>query len=196
LNINNNELIVSGWIDPQADNYYTVKYSNGKESKNEIKITDAPLPLSIDGDWTFQVVDKQLDDKWTDEVKESVIDIPIMRFYANLNNRNWNLASPDFDDSHFPEVKLTDRFSGLKGAKRYLDEWNASRIIGYEKILHIPKFEGRDVNFRKVFELAGPVQKSIFKITAEPSYTLFVNGERLGSNSNIEEVITYYSKYR
>ncbi len=191
LTMSNDKLIVSGWANPQTDNYYTVKYSNGAESKIDIEITDAFSPLSFDEDWTFQVVDKQLDDKWTDKVMESVIDIPIMRFYANLENKQWDLSSPDFDDSHFPEVKLTDRFSGIKGAKRYLSEWNASRIIGYENILHIPKFEGRNVTFRKVFDLNGPVQKSIFKITTEPSYTLFVNGNKLGSNSNIEEVLTY-----
>lgn len=191
LKISNDKLIISGWADPQIDNYYTLKYSNGAESKGEIEITEAFSPVSLGEDWKFQVVDKQLDDKWTDEVKESVIDIPIMRFYANLENKKWDLSSPDFDDSHFPEIKLTDRFSGIKGAKRYLSEWNASRIIGYENILHIPEFEGRNVTFRKVFDLNGPVQKSMFKITAEPSYTFFVNGNKLGSNSNVEEVLTY-----
>jgi hypothetical protein len=44
---------------------------------------------------------------------------------------------------------------------------NASRIIGYEKVLHIPKFEGRNVTFRKQFDLKELPEKSIFKITAE-----------------------------
>lgn len=191
LNVSNDKIIVSGWADPQKDNFYTLKYSNGAELKSEIETADALAPISLGKGWTFQAVDKQLDDKWSDDVKESVIEIPVMKFYANLDNKTWDLSSPGFDDSHLPEVKLADRFSGIKGAKRYLGEWNASRIIGYEKILHIPKFEGRNVTFRKMFELNGPVQKSIFKISAEPSYTLFVNGERLGSNSNIAEVITY-----
>lgn len=191
LNSRNDKLIVSGWADPHTDNYYTVKYSNGAESKSDIEITDALSPISLGKDWSFQVVDKQLDDIWADIVKESVIDIPIMKFYANLENKKWDISSPDFNDSHFPEVKLKDRFSEIKGAKRYLSEWNASRIIGYENILHIPKFEGEDVTFRKVFELNGPIQKSIFKISAEPSYSLFVNGEKLGSNSNIAQVLTY-----
>jgi len=191
LKISNDKLIVTGWADPQIDHNYTVKYSNGAESKSDIDITDALSPISIGEDWTFQVVDKQLDDKWTNKVKESVIDIPIMRFYANMDNKKWDFSSPDFDDSHFPEVKLTDRFSGVKGAKRYLSEWNASRIIGYEKILHLPVFEGKDVTFRRVFELNEPAQKSIFKISAEPSYTLHINGEKIGSNSDVEEVLTY-----
>ncbi len=191
LNVSNDKIIVSGWADPRKDNYYTLKYSNGAEIKRAVEITDAISPVKLDKNWTFQVVDKQLDDKWTDQVKESVIDIPIMRFYANLDNKKWDFSSPGFDDSNLPEVKLADRFNGIKGAKRYLSEWNASRIIGYETILHIPKFEGTNVTFRKVFELNGPVQKSIFKISAEPSYTLFVNGERLGSNSDIAEVVTH-----
>lgn len=191
LKVSNDKLIVSGWADPRKDNYYTLKYSNGAESKSEIKIADALSPITIGDDWTFQAVDKQLDDKWTDKVKESVIDIPVMRFYANLDNKKWDLSSSGFDDSHLPEVKMMDRFSGIKGAKRYLSEWNASRIIGYETIVHITPFEGRNVTFRKVFELNDPVQKSIFKISAEPSYTLFVNGVRVGSNSNIAEVLTY-----
>jgi hypothetical protein len=60
-----------------------------------------------------------------------------------------------------------------------------------KNILHITKFEGKDVTFRTVFELNGLVKKSIFKISAEPSYTLFINGKRLGSNSNIAEVLIY-----
>jgi hypothetical protein len=191
LKISNDKFIVTGWADPQIDHYYRVKYSNGAGSKSDIEITDALSPISIGKDWTFQVVDKQLDDNWTDKVKESVIDIPIMRFYANLDNKKWDFSSPDFDDSHFPEVKLADRFSGITGAKRYLSEWNASRIIGYEKILHLPKFEGIDVTFRKVFELKEPAQNSMFKISAEPSYTLFINSEKIGSNSTIEEVLIY-----
>jgi hypothetical protein len=133
LKVSNDKLVVSGWADPRKDNYYTLKYSNGAESKSDIKISDPLSSISIGKDWKFQVVDKQLDDKWTDKVNESVIDIPVMRFYANLDNKNWDLSSPGFDDSHLPEVKLTDRFSGINGAKRYLSEWNASRIIGYEK---------------------------------------------------------------
>ena len=53
---------------------------------------------------------------------------------------------------------------GFIMAKTFLSEWNASRIMGYEKILHLPEFEGKDVTFRKVFELNEPAQKSIFII--------------------------------
>jgi hypothetical protein len=188
LKFSNEKLIVTGWADPQTDNYYTVKYANGAESKSDIDIKDALSPVSMGTDWSFQVVDKRLDDKWTDEVKESVIDIPVMKFYANLDKKTWDFTSQDLDDSHFPEIKLMDRFSEIKGAKRYLSEWNASRIIGYEKILHIPKFEGRNVTFRKLFDLKELPEKSMLKITAEPSYTLFINGKEAGSNSKIEEV--------
>lgn len=188
LKFSNEKLIVTGWADPQTDNYYTVKYANGAESKSDIEITDALSPLSLGEDWTFQVVDKQLDAKWADEVEEAVIDIPLMRFYANLDNKKWDFTSPDLDDNHFPEVKLADRFSGIKGTKRYLGEWNASRIIAYERILHIPKFEGRNVTFRKVFDLKELPKESKLKITAEPSFALFISGKEAGSNSKIEEV--------
>jgi len=184
----NDKLVVSGWADPQSDNYYSIKYSNGAEFRDNISISDALSPITIDDSWGFQIVDKQLDDRWTDEVEESVIDIPVMRFYANRDKKTWDFTSPDFDDSHFPEVKLSDRFSNIKGAERYLDEWNASRIVYYDRVIHIPKFEGSDVTFRKRFDLKELPQKSMLKITAEPSYTLFINGKEAGSNSRIEEV--------
>ena len=195
LSVSGNECTVSGWLSPETLPNVLFQQANGAKKEYKFENSMDIKPLILDGKWDFQLAKNQLDQKWTDKVSADTIEIPIMRFYAETENKKWDFTSPVFDDQHFPEVKMTDRFSGQKAAVRYLSPWNASRIIFYPRTDRNLAWNWdnirKDVTFRKTFKLIQRPSKTKIKITAANSYTLYVNETEVGSDNILKTVETY-----
>lgn len=191
LSVSNNKITFSGWAEPNIKQYVVSQYKNGAKFKSWLNDSLKLKVWDFKGDWKFQVVKHQLDQKWTVEVNQDTIEIPVMKFYANVDQKKWDFTSESFDDQNLPEVKIVDWFNSQTGIVRYLSPWNASRIIYYDTGHHLPEMGGQNVLFRKIFNLNQLPSEAILKITAEPSYTLFVNGTEIGSDTTLQSVESY-----
>ena len=191
LEFNEKTIRVSGWADPLKDHAVTVALSSGAEYTRIVDAATDLQPFTLEGPWDFQPVRYRLDNAWSDRSEEDTLEVPVMRFFVNHDKLGWDFKQKDFDDSHFPIVKITDLFNEKKGVERSLDGWNASRIIYYDLGNHFPQIGGQDVEFRKSFHLEKVPAKAEFRITADPAYTLLVNGRELGSDNHLETVETY-----
>jgi hypothetical protein len=182
---------VTGWAEPGREHSLCIAYSNGGKYTTDLSPVFSNEALELKGKWIFQPVLHRLDGRWTDQAGEDTLDIPVMKFFANHDRLKWGFADREFNDTHLPLVKICDLFSDLQGAARYLDGWNASRIIYYDLDSHFPEIGGQDVTFRKVFHLGSGPGKAVLHITADPAYVLHVNGREVGGDDELETVETY-----
>jgi hypothetical protein len=194
VHVSDGKVTVSGWAGPETRPYATVQYRNGAREDYRFPLQESFPPVTLDGDWHFQVAGKNLDRQWTYRISKDTVALPVMKFYADYEWKRWNFSDPDFDDRHLPEIKIVDRFSERKGIVRYLNLWNASRIIPYNKDdrgAAMNRITGQNAVFVKVFHLNGTPTEAKLKITAEPSYTLYINGARVGAGEGLENVGEY-----
>jgi hypothetical protein len=177
---------VEGWgksdqphfIKLNVDNQIIEKKWKSKQVLPEIK---------MNGDWQFQVAPHALDYKWSSNLVNDTLPIPVMKFqperFPNQGIKNhWN--GQEFDDSGWKTVKITDEFNKKPGIQRYMSGWDASWISYYDNSMHIAEISGGERNFKKEINLDAPVKGAMVAITADQSYELFVNGKSIGFDSD------------
>jgi len=191
LNIEGDNIRISGWTGPGETHSATLAHASGAEQTTEFNTPPGPSHHPIKGTWEFQVARTGLDNIWADSSPQDTLEIPVMRFFSNHDKHAWDFPTPEFNDKDFPTVRIRELFNEKQGVDRYLDSWNASRIIYYDLGMHFPEIGGQDVVFRKTFSLEKVPAKAEFRITAEPSYTLYVNGSKVGSDDRLESIETY-----
>jgi hypothetical protein len=191
LDTSEGKMHISGWAESGREHAVHMAYANGAEYTTTLSPVTSPGPIDLQGTWEFQPVKHWLDDRWIDRAGTDTLEIPVMKFFANQEGLNWKFPDPDLDDAHFPLIKISDLFSDVKGTDRYLDGWNASRIIYYDLDSHFPEIGGQDVTFRKLFHLKAKPGKALIHITADPAYVLLVNGREVGMDDELETVETY-----
>jgi hypothetical protein len=81
-------------------------------------------------------------------------------------------------------VKLTDRFSRLKGGERYLSTWNACQIVSFDTSHHFPSLGGDTAVFKKTVSIEGEIKNASLTIVADPSFRLLINNKRAGESGN------------
>lgn len=147
--------------------------------------------LALNNSWTFMPFNTEEVDKWTDQIVRDTIDIPIMKFFTDINSSGTNFANPNMDDSYWPTIKIADKFNPEKGGERYLSTWNSYRIIHNTRDFRSKTLGGSDVVFRKTFHLSAKPLQANMKITADPSYELEINGSSVGRDSLFQTIDNY-----
>lgn len=188
-----NNQVLTGWANSDTSPYAVIQYTNGAKQEYRPPVDQSLKPVTLDGVWKFQVVNHALDQKWADHVQADTIDLSVMKFYAEYDSKPRNINVSEFDDQHLPEIKIIDRFSNTRGAVRYLDTWNASRIVYYDKNDQFMRaaFMGRNVSFRKIFNLNGTPAVANLRITADPSFILYVNESKVGEGKKSQDAGYY-----
>jgi len=160
--------------------------------------TDTLQSIDLDGLWNFMPIGKRIDDVWTDQVSQETLDIPVMKFYAVFDEQNDNMKLPEYDDSQWATVKLTDKFSGLKGGERYLSPWNACQIVSFDTSHHFPSLGGGTAVFKKTVNIEGNIESASLTVVSRPSFRLLINnqeaGEARGSSETRRFDITSFLK--
>jgi hypothetical protein len=165
------------------------KYTgNGKRSFEQTSSVTSNLSnITLNDGWKFMAFNNEKVERWTDEIVFDTIDIPVMKFYSEVKGVSMdNLSDPGYNDSHWPLVKLYDRYNKRqRGGERYLSSWNSSCIINDTRPTCL-EFLEQDAEFRKNFTLAAKPFTASIKLRAKPAYRLIVNGTMVGEAGNTD----------
>ncbi len=147
--------------------------------------------IELNGLWNFMPVGKQIDFRWTDKISEETLALPVMKFYAVFDKQDDDTKMPEYDDSQWATVKLTDRFSQLKGGERYLSTWNACQIISFDTSHHFPSLGGDTAVFKKIVNIEGGVENASVTVVANPSFRLLINNQKAGEARGSSEAQSF-----
>jgi hypothetical protein len=181
-----NGLNIAGYAGPGSEQKVSVLSVNGAEITANWPGTNALQTINLDGSWDFMPIGKQIDSFWTDKIDEVEIEIPVMKFYADFDGQGENIKKPEYDDSQWATVKLTDEFNPFEGGQRYLSTWNACQIVSFDRSHHFPSLGGESAVFEKKVNIRGDVTNASLTIAARPSFRLLINGREVGKYSGSE----------
>ncbi len=187
LLLKKNGLSVSGYAGIEPTQEISILSSNGAEITTSWPNTNPLQSINLDGPWDFMPISRQIDNLWTDQISEETLDIPVMKFYADFDGRSDDIQKPEYDDSHWATIKLTDAFNPLKGGQRYLSTWNACQIVSFDRSHHFPSLGGETTVFRKSIDIQGNVTSASLTVAARPSFRLLINGQEAGKSSSSSE---------
>jgi hypothetical protein len=125
-------------------------------AKVSARVSPVPKPIALTGPWQFLAVADQLDTAWRTDVKESILSMPVMRAKWELPGEDadsWHL--PEYDDSHWRQIKVFDKFHTKEGADRYRSRWQARFISHYEYLSPRTTVGGKGLRCRKTLDLPG-----------------------------------------
>ena len=182
-----NELTISGYAGVEPIQKVSVLTSGGAKMTESWRNTNTLQSIDLDGPWNFMPIGKQIDSVWTNQISEESLDIPVMKFYAVFDEQNDDMKLPEYDDSQWATVKLTDMFSQLKGGERYLSPWNACQIVSYDRNHHFSALGGEPAVFRKSLNIQGDVESALLTVVANPSFRLLINGQEAGEARGYSE---------
>jgi hypothetical protein len=139
-----------------------------------IDLTDRP--------WTFLAAGSALDDDWRVDLKESSLELPVMRVCWERaddgSRKNW--ATATYDDCQWRQVKVLDTLHPEKGADRYRTNWRG-RFISY--YLYTPKLAttvgGKNLVCKKILDLPA-VKSGSLAVVTDSSFTVMINEEEVG----------------
>lgn len=153
--------------------------------------TERQQSVDLDGLWNFMPIDKQIDDVWTDKISEETLVLPVMKFYTVFDEQNDDMKLAGYDDSQWATVKLTDRFSRLKGGERYLSTWNACQIVSFDTSHHFPSLGGDTAVFKKTVNIEGDIKSASLTVVADPSFRLLINNQEAGEARGFSEAHSF-----
>ncbi|MCX6326929.1 MAG: glycosyl hydrolase, partial [Bacteroidia bacterium] len=182
---------ISGWGNANEPQFAEVLDLKRQNEYIKLPAKSAISNLALSNVWTFMPFNNEEEDRWTDNVVQDTIDIPVMKFYTDINASGTNYANPDIDDSYCTTVKIADKFNSEKGGERYLSSWNSYRIMYFNKDIRLKTLGGSDAVFRKTFNLCAKPLQARMKITADPSYELEINGYSVGRDSIFQTIENY-----
>ena len=139
--------------------------------------------IALDGFWDFLAVGHALDDVWSDSPAPAMIEIPVMRVrWERKNDNHPDWAVPEYDDSHWRQVKVRDALHPEAGAGRYRTRWDG-RFISWNNVAEFdlerfyqPKIGGAGLKCRKQFVLPPHVAGGRLNVVCESPYRVDVNG--------------------
>ena len=177
INTSNNQLIANGW--GKGNGMHELNYLNGTEKQTIKWRSDKALKeLTLKGNWDFQLCPTALNYSWNNLVKFDTISLPIMNFQSEFNNIE-------------KQVKIEDKYSGIKGASRYLSVWDADWISYYDNSMHLSEMGGGTIYFKKEFSINSSIKNAFIDITADNSFELTINGKLVGKYSNWKNTMHY-----
>ncbi|MBT6004635.1 MAG: hypothetical protein HOG79_02875, partial [Prolixibacteraceae bacterium] len=174
---------VNGWA--KSGNHSMTYSENGNKIVKTWTSTNTQNEITLDGEWNFLLSQHDLDYKWTDEISESEIELPVMQFQWTAQSLN---TPEQLSTESWKRVKVKEEYTEMTATERIVSSWDASWIsyIDGSKKLTLP-----EVWYRKIFELDEDIKDAILYITAETSYELFVNDKKTGSNNDWKTVESF-----
>ncbi|HVT85988.1 MAG TPA: glycosyl hydrolase [Chitinophagaceae bacterium] len=164
------EFTISGWSSGKSEHQAEIWKGNNLFVKKWSSSSSLP-EIQIDNKWTFQVCPNALNYKWSDDIKDDTLAIPVMQFKADFSDE-WKM------------IKVEDQFSKEKACQRYLTSWDGSWINYYDYSRHLPDITGGTKYFKKEIIVNGEIKNASVDITADKSYELFINDKLVGKGSD------------
>lgn len=164
---------------------------DGQPKEKKWKGASTPEPVTLAGDWQFQLAPKALDRSWNGELDADTMELPVMNFQPLTGNPSGNTSGDPEDPAYWRTVKITDLYSNKSGIQRYLGGWNGWWIGSYDPTRHLPPISGGTLLFRKKITLSTVPTEASIAITADENYRLTINGEQVGADSDWKSVESY-----
>ncbi|NQU53658.1 MAG: hypothetical protein HQ522_14075 [Bacteroidetes bacterium] len=178
----NNGVKIEGWA--KSGNHSIIIDENRSELTKNWTSTNTKEEIVLDGKWDFLLSQHDLDYKWTDDISESKIELPLMQF-------QWSIPIIDnpnqLNNDRWKRVKVKEEYTKMMASERLLSSWDASWINYFDSS---KKLVSPEVWFKKTFNLNAEVKTAIMHITADKQYELVVNGEKVVTNEEWESVET------
>jgi hypothetical protein len=182
-------LTVEGW-GRSGTEHNVVLDVKGLSKEKKWKSTTNAGPISLSGDWQFQLAPKALDQVWNSTLEADTLEVPVMKFHP-WEESHASCASANLDDSSWKTVKITDLYNNKQGVQRYLGGWNGWWISYYNPTRHLPPIGGGSLVFRKKITLSTVAKEAHLAITADESYRITINGQLVGSDHDWKSVENY-----
>jgi len=179
----NDELNVEGWA--KSRNHSIAIDVNGTKQIKSWSSEKLKSEIVFDGKWDFQLSQHDLDYKWTDEISETEIELPVMQFQWTaqvVENPN------QLNAARWKRIKVKEEYTDLKATERHLNSWDASWIAYFDSS---KKLKQAEVWFKKTFKLNAEIKSATMYIAADKQYELFVNDKKVGSNDDWKTVETF-----
>lgn len=189
----NDSVLIRGWA--SGNGTHNLSFWKGDDLIEKKWMGKTTLPeIPVTGNWDFQLSPHRLDYQWTSTLTSDTVELPVMQFRLQTGLSGNLEAAPVpsvADDREWKIIKVEDSFSKKRGCQRYLSSWNAGWINYYDYSSHLPAISGGVKYFRKEFVTGGQSAEASLDITADKSYTLYVNGAEAGKDSNWKRVTHY-----
>jgi len=136
--------------------------------------------IALNGPWSFQLAQHELDYSWKADPGETRVEMPVADFRVERGSQN----------AAWHRVKLTDSLNPLKGAARYLSAWDAPWITAYmyRTSRRGGQLGGAQLTFGRDFQVAFEPLSGWLEALSDGGLTCSLNGKPLGSAAAMKPI--------
>ena len=160
------ELAFEGW-----QGYYIVFDASAPSAPGKPAPPARERAIPLDGPWTFQLAQHELDYAWRADPGETRVEAPVADFRVERG-----------EGAPWRRVKLADRLNPAKGAARYLSAWDAPWITRYVyRTRHPGQLGGANLVFEHSIDVPFAPAGGWLEVVGDGGLHCAWNGKPLGA---------------